>query len=185
MAARTSPRLPRPRPRPPRPPRPPPGPQAGAEARNRARSRDRRRRDRSRDRSPGRRAAADGSRDCSRTCSRSWSRNSRRAARRCSCIAATGRLGRSRSRSQSRGRGLGARDGAVSGCEWGVHECVSFRSGNAEMRFRYVDDISETIAMQPLVQIYVERRSISVSSQRAHSASIAAARRPYSRAARP
>jgi hypothetical protein len=35
--------------------------------------------------------------------------------------------------------------------EWGVHVCVLLSTGNAEMRFRYVDDISETIAMQLLI----------------------------------
>jgi hypothetical protein len=34
--------------------------------------------------------------------------------------------------------------------EWGAHVCVLLSTGNAEMRFRYVDDISETIAMQLL-----------------------------------
>jgi hypothetical protein len=35
--------------------------------------------------------------------------------------------------------------------EWGVHVCVLLSTGDAEMRFRYVDDISETIAMQLLI----------------------------------
>jgi len=35
--------------------------------------------------------------------------------------------------------------------EWGAHVCVLLSTGNAEMRFRYVDDISETIAMQLLI----------------------------------
>ena len=39
-------------------------------------------------------------------------------------------------------------EGAIGGCEGGVHVCVSL-AGKRRMRFRYVDDISETIAMQP------------------------------------
>jgi hypothetical protein len=34
--------------------------------------------------------------------------------------------------------------------EWGAHVCVLLSTGNAEIRFRYIDDISETIAMQLL-----------------------------------
>jgi hypothetical protein len=41
-------------------------------------------------------------------------------------------------------------EGAVWGCEWGVHQIVSL-AGKRRMRLRYVDDISETIVMQPKV----------------------------------
>jgi len=41
-----------------------------------------------------------------------------------------------------------ALEGAFWRCEWGVHSsCLSFDRKHA-LRFRYVDDISETIAMQ-------------------------------------
>src|SRR4029078_7453632 len=44
-----------------------------------------------------------------------------------------------------------ALEGALGGCGWGVHVCVFLYDRKHGVRFRYVDDISETIAMQRLI----------------------------------
>ena len=81
-------------------------------------------------------------------------------------------------------------EGTAWGCEWGSHGVLLSIGRKHDLRFRYVDDISETIVMQPF-DAYLwsgdpEAPSLSMpaSRSRAHSASITALRSPNSRAAR-